>query len=37
MPSRAASQPASATAPGPNLIGVASRVKIVSEEAISAR
>jgi hypothetical protein len=36
-PSRDSSNPASATAPGPNLIGVASRVKIVSEEAISAR
>jgi hypothetical protein len=30
MPSRSASQPASETAPGPNLIGVASRVKTVS-------
>ena len=29
-PSRLSSQPASATAPGPNLIGVASSVKIVS-------
>ena len=29
-PSRASSQPASATAPGPNLTGVASSVKTVS-------
>jgi hypothetical protein len=37
-PSRSSSQPASATAPGPNLIGVASRVKIASkEDVISAR
>jgi hypothetical protein len=35
-PSRASSNPASATAPGPNLIGVASSVKIDSK-TISAR
>src|SRR3954463_8562928 len=34
--SRLSSQPASAAAPGPNLIGVASRVKIVSRSTPSA-
>src|SRR3954470_24009087 len=34
--SRWSSQPASAAAPGPNLIGVASRVKIVSRSTPSA-
>src|SRR3954469_22508994 len=36
VPSRLSSQPASAAAPGPNLIGVASRVKIVSRSTPSA-